>query len=381
MHICFLTNEYPQPGKPHGGIGTFVQTLGKGLVLAGHRVSVIGTGDSSQDALRADDGVQVYTTKAYKIKGLKALLNAKRINKKLREIHKTQSIDIVESNENGLAMVSKIRGIKYVMRMHGGHHFFTLFENRQRVKKNVWLEKRSFAKADHLFAVSKYVANITLKELSQPEREVTVIYNPIDTQKFRQVDYSKAIPQSLLFVGTVCEKKGIRQLVQALPTIQEQFPKVHLKIVGRDWFFANGNSYIEYLKREIPTSVKEHISFEGVVPNTEVVRYIETSEVCVYPSHMEAMPLAWLEVLSMGKPFIGSAIGPGFEAVSDGKTGLLCDPHDPKSIAEKVIWMLTNKEQAITMGKAARKDILERFNIETLIEKNVQAYDGLIKNG
>ena len=381
MHICFLTNEYPQPEKSHGGIGTFVQTLGRSLVLAGHRVSVVGTGSSSEDSVSDDEGVIVYHTKAYKIQGIKALLNAKSINIKLRKLHKEQSIDIVETNENGLALIDKISDVKYVIRMHGGHHFFTLFENRPRVKKNVWLEKRSFVKADHLFAVSQYVANVTREELNQTEREVTVIFNPIDTKKFRQVDYTKAEPQALLFVGTVCEKKGIRQLVKALPMIKEKFPEVNLKIVGRDWLFANGNSYIEYLKSEIPLSVKDHISFEGVVPNEEVVDYIEASEVCVYPSHMEAMPLAWLEVLSMGKPFVASAIGPGFESVHDGRTGLLCDPHNPNSIAEKVIWMLTHKEEAIAMGQAARADILKRFNIDTLIKKNEEAYQTIIGHG
>lgn len=42
MHICFITSEFPKQGFPHGGVGTFVTTIGKALVEKGVRVSVIG---------------------------------------------------------------------------------------------------------------------------------------------------------------------------------------------------------------------------------------------------------------------------------------------------------------------------------------------------
>ena len=32
MHICFLTNEYPKAGFPHGGLGSFVKTMAEALV-------------------------------------------------------------------------------------------------------------------------------------------------------------------------------------------------------------------------------------------------------------------------------------------------------------------------------------------------------------
>jgi glycosyltransferase involved in cell wall biosynthesis len=93
---------------------------------------------------------------------------------------------------------------------------------------------------------------------------------------------------------------------------------------------------------------------------------------------MEAMPMAWLEALAMGKPFVGSKTGPGPEAVKDDETGLLCDPHDSIDIADKVIWMLQNKEAAQKMGLAARADVLERFNIEKLVKENIAFYQNCL---
>ena len=36
MHLCFITNEYPQAGFPHGGMGSFVKTIAEALVEKGY---------------------------------------------------------------------------------------------------------------------------------------------------------------------------------------------------------------------------------------------------------------------------------------------------------------------------------------------------------
>ena len=59
MHICFLTNEYPKEGYTHGGIGTYVQTLAKKLIMLGHSVSVLGVYNSNKDEVENDCGVKM----------------------------------------------------------------------------------------------------------------------------------------------------------------------------------------------------------------------------------------------------------------------------------------------------------------------------------
>jgi glycosyltransferase involved in cell wall biosynthesis len=261
--------------------------------------------------------------------------------------------------------------------MHGGHHFFTKYENRALEKSKAFLEKKSFSKADAILAVSDFVGEETKKMLGL-KLPITTIYNPIHTKNFPEAKPDTVVSNRLLFVGTVCEKKGIRQLVQAFPKVKERFPDATLQIVGRDWRFPDGRSYIDYLKTYIRTEDTEVITIVGPVAHTEIPKYISEAAVCVYPSHMEAMPLAWLEVLSMGKPFVASAIGPGFEAVKDGETGLLCNPHQPEDIVAKVIQMLEDPDKAWAMGSDARKDILQRFDVEVVLKQNIDFYKNIV---
>lgn len=380
MHVCFISSEYPKVGHAHGGVGTFIQILARNLVKSGIKVSVVGLNYTDDHECVEDEGVSVHRLKPKRLKPFTWYLTNKLINSEIRKIHQKERIDVVESTELGLAFIEKLPGISYVIRMNGGHHFFAESENREIDFWKGFQEKRSFKNADVVFGVSEYVVNHTLKYLDFADKRGPVIFNPANLSNFYQADPVKIVRGRLFFAGTVCEKKGIRQLIQAIPRIREQFPEAHLVIAGRDWQFPDGSSYISFLKNEVITNeIEPQVTFLGPVDNSKLPKLIEEAELCVYPSHMEAMPLAWLEVLSMGKAFLASKLGPGPEVVKDRVTGRLCDPISPTDIAQKTIEMLSDKEASLSMGLHGRKDVLKRFDINILLEQNIDFYSRLIQ--
>ncbi len=381
MHICFITSEYPKKGFHHGGVGTFIQTLARNLVKNNFQVSIVGLNYSGIYEEDEDMGVKVYRLKPIRLKPITWYLTFRSINRQIQKINHRQRIHVVEATELGLAFIEKIPTISYVIRMNGGHHFFAESENRGVDLWKAFQEKRSFYKADVVFGVSDYVVNHTLKYLDFAKKKGPVIYNPANLANFYKADPEKIIPGRLFFAGTVCEKKGIRQLIQALPLIRREFPEAHLIVAGRDWFFPDGSSYINYLKSNfIPDELSPFITFLGPVDNHRLPEQIEKAELCIYPSHMEAMPLAWIEVLSMGKAFLASKVGPGPEVVTEGVTGRLCNPYSPEDIAEKSIEMLSNKEESKKLGLNARENVLKRFDIKVLVGENIKFYQSLKKD-
>lgn len=380
MHICFLTSEFPKPGYSHGGVGTFIRNLGIALVNNGIRVSVVGPNYNDEFEFEQIQGINVYRTRRFdKTRGITWFRRANSVNKVIEEIHKENPINIIEGTELGLAFVDKIPGIKYVIRMNGGHHFFSFATGEKLSRWKSFQEKRSFNKADHLISVSRYTAESTRSLLGLKDRHIQIIPNPIDADLFKPNPHRSIISNKLLFVGTVCEKKGVRQLVMAMPKILEKFPEASLEIVGRDWVDPKTkSSYTEFLKTFISPKISNKIQISGPVDLIQIPEKIAESEICVYPSHMEALPLAWLEVLAMGKPFVASKTGPGPEVVIHGETGLLADCYSPDDIADQVIYMLENKPKAQDMGKNARLDILKRFDVKVLVKENINYYQSLI---
>lgn len=380
MHICYLTHEFPKPGFPHGGVGTFVKTLSQSLVNNGIEVTVIGINNIDKDEFEIFNGIEIHRLAMKKVRGLTWALNSMAIDRKIKEVNNKRKIDIIESTELGLAFIRKRKAIKYIIRLHGGHHFFADAENRGINRWKGFQERRSFSKADTIIGVSRYVMDHTAEYIDFSKKRGPVIFNPVDTNRLHISDQSRTIKGRIFFAGTVCEKKGIRQLLLSFPYIRDKVPDAHLVIAGRDWRFPDGSSYTEWVKQFIRPEDVNSIIFLGPVENSKIPGLIENAEVCVYPSHMEAMPLAWLEVLAMGKAFIGSKTGPGNEVVRDGITGLLCDPLNPMDIAEKTIRILSDSQLALSLGNAAREDIIERFSLATIEKQNIEFYTGLLKS-
>lgn len=373
LHICFLCNEYP-PGK-HGGIGSFTQTLGRRLAARGHKITVVGLYAVTEIQIEQDAGVGVRRLPNTRFHGMGFWLNGARLRREIRALHAQTPIDLLEGPENGFALLAKNTAGKKVIRMNGGHHFFyTCLGERPRAWRS-WLERRSFSRAYYLCGVSRFVAEETRRLLCLGNVPIEILPNPVDTTKFRPMPEVPVIPGRIVFVGTLCEKKGIRQLVQAMPEILAAVPQAHLVACGRDSTDrSTGRSYKELLESAIVPAARPRITFKDHVENQQLPQELAAAEILVYPSHMEAQGIVVVEGMAMGKPVVASKTGPGPEVIEDGKSGLLCNPHDPHSIAESIIRCLKDPALASRLAAAARERAVQEFSVEKLVVRNEEFY-------
>ncbi len=145
MHICFLTNEYPKQGAAHGGIGTFVKFLAEKLVSKGVTVSIVGINNSLFDENTVDKNMSIYRLGKSNWKFGKFYHHNRKIQKKLKEIHVQNPLDIVEGSELNFAFFPKKTHYKKIIRLHGGHHFFSNELGDKIFKWRAFQEKRSFS--------------------------------------------------------------------------------------------------------------------------------------------------------------------------------------------------------------------------------------------
>ncbi|WP_221621350.1 glycosyltransferase family 4 protein [Breznakibacter xylanolyticus] len=379
MHICFLSHEYPLWAT--GGIGTFIQTLGRALVRHGHRVTVVGIGRSLVRQDFNDQGVSVVRLPMSRIRYAQVIPNVIRIRKFLTSLYRELPIDILESSEAGLAFMSYQTPYHKVIRLHGGHHFFAEAEQRNIHWWKGWQEKVSFKKSDAFIAVSEFVKSHTCKYLSYRQKPITVIPLPLDSTLFRPMPNVEVVAHSLVFAGTVCEKKGVRQLLMALDKVRKRFPDVHLDIYGRDWFDKEGKSYVDRLKKEISSSVLSHVTFHGAIMRHQLPLIFASAELCVFPSHMETLGLVAPEAMLTGRPVLFSETGPGPETIIHGMTGLLCFPLDVSDIANKIIDAFEHPGHLTQIAEQGMIFAREKFDLERITIRNIEFYELLRAGG
>jgi glycosyltransferase involved in cell wall biosynthesis len=374
MHICFLCNEYPP--AIHGGIGSFTQTLARELVKHGHTVTAIGLYPIRAETQENDQGVAVIRLAQGTIPSLRIAANYVRMQAAIRRVHHRCPIDLLEGSERSFFLVSPRVPIPRNIRMHGGHIFSRRMLRQAPDRQKAWEERRSFRVATHICAVSRFVGETTRRELQLGDRPIPVIHNPVDLTLFSPHDPSLEEEGLLVFVGTILELKGIRQLVQALPKVVVRHSSARLIAYGRDTIDpSTGGSFMESLRTLIPHEFRDRVTFAGGVPRESLPALMARASVCVYPSHTEALPMAWVEALAMGKAVVASRIGPSPEVIEDGVSGLLCDPHQPESIADALVQALTSPDLRRRLGAAARQRAERLFSLEKRVVENIAYFE------
>jgi len=95
----------------------------------------------------------------------------------------------------------------------------------------------------------------------------------------------------------------------------------------------------------------------------------------------EAFGRVAVEAQSMGKPIIASNIGGSKETILNKKSGLLYKFDDPRELAKSLntVIQLTQEELKL-MGNEGRKNIIKKFDVDTMCDTNLNEYKKLLKN-
>jgi glycosyltransferase involved in cell wall biosynthesis len=133
------------------------------------------------------------------------------------------------------------------------------------------------------------------------------------------------------------------------------------------------------LKFAIVPESSLRITFNDHVDNEQLPRELAAANVLVYPSHMEAQGIVVVEGMAMAKPVVASRTGPGPELIEHKRSGLLCNPHDPHSIAESVIRCLKDPALASRLAAAARIKAVQEFSVEKLVVRNEEFYSRCVE--
>lgn len=371
MKIGFLTHEYPPVS--HGGIGRFTQTLGRALVASGHQVTVMGAYKDMQETHIDDDmGVKVIRFPQARMPAAAMFLDANQLYRTLLKEHRHSPFDIIDGPELSYGLLPRHMPMARIVRMHGGHHFFSTMLNRPVRRGRGFVERRSFRNADAYCGVSQYIIDVSRELLHLGDVPIEHLPNPVDTSKFLPMPEIEEEADSIVFVGTVTEKKGVKQLVQAMRQVIAAVPDAKLYLYGRDTIDATTNrSTTELLRETLSPDLQEQVIFKGTIPNTDLPHVLARAQVAAYPSHMEALGIVFLEAMAMGKAVVGPGVGPGPEVFENGRAALLCDPFNADSIAEQIILLLKDSALRKQIGSYARQRVEEHYSLPVQLERNL----------
>ena len=182
----------------------------------------------------------------------------------------------------------------------------------------------------------------------------------------------------IIFSGTMTQKKGIYDLVKAVIFLLNKGTEVNLIINGKDTTNkSTGNSVKEELLNLIPDVFKQNFIFNGHITRNELLCQYKYSTAAIFPSFAEAFAIAPMEAMSVGIPTIFSKECSGSELISDKVDGLLIDPSSEESIAQAIMYILNDPEEAKKIGHRGQEKILMNFSKKVMSTKTLQFYENI----
>jgi glycosyltransferase involved in cell wall biosynthesis len=212
---------------------------------------------------------------------------------------------------------------------------------------------RHWASADVVLADSQAVAD-RLEGL-----DARVVYCPIELDP-PPADPPWPAPEAgqpvIGYVGRIDPRKGVLDLIAALPAIRAQVPEARLVIVGDDPWGA----FPDYLAEVRASPDAVHVAWHDNAPG--LMRHLD---VLVAPSYQEPFGTVLGEAMAVGTPVVATRVGGLTEVVDDGVTGLLVDPGDPVGLAGAVVEVLRRRNG---MSAAARQSA-RRFGADAYADR------------
>lgn len=202
-----------------------------------------------------------------------------------------------------------------------------------------------------------------------PARKVRVIPNGVDPQRFRPAPPDPSLRQALGLVpgapvaGIVAAlrpEKNHALFLRAARLIRDRVPSARFLIVGD----GLERPRLEQLARDL--DLQTAVCFLGT--RSDVPAILSLLDVFVLTSHMEANPVSILEALACEKPVVATAVGSVPETVLHGKTGYLVEPGRADAIADRVVALFGDPEQAAALGRAGRQHVLAHWSLQRMVE-------------
>jgi glycosyltransferase involved in cell wall biosynthesis len=165
--------------------------------------------------------------------------------------------------------------------------------------------------------------------------------------------------------GRITPWKGQHVFIRALA----ELPNVRGLIVGDALFTPGDRSYGQEL-RELAAHLRiaDRIHFTGfcrdILPlllSVDVVAHCSTSP--------EPFGRVIVEAMLAGRPVIATRAGGAMEIVADNQTGCLVEPGDSHALAAAIQRLLGNREFAVEMGRAAKREAEQRFRLDRILQE------------
>lgn len=226
------------------------------------------------------------------------------------------------------------------------------------------------------FTVNSNYSKRKLLKLGAPEKEIEILPVGLDVKKFdRTIPFNNPSNSiKLIFVGRLIRLKGPDLFIEICRLLKDG-PKLEFRadVIGDGPLFDK----LELLINNY--NLSDTVILHGNCDQDYVIKLMEQSDVLLMPGicdagNAETQGLVIQEAQAMQLPVLVSDVGGMAEGIINGVSGFVIPPNELNDFVSKITWLSNHPEKRIEMGRAGRKFVLPKYDINKLNERLIQIY-------
>jgi glycosyltransferase involved in cell wall biosynthesis len=238
----------------------------------------------------------------------------------------------------------------------------------------------AIAEANRVIAISQ--SEQDLMEIYCPEvlSSVRIAGNGIDDSidagnSVRKRCWNKENPV-VLFTGRFVQRKGIMELLAAIPQVLKIAPTTQFVLVGgygggaeieRDWMLETLLPY------------RDRVHFTGWLSPSDVAKWYGAADILVVPSWYEPFGMVVLEGMLYGLPIAATDVGGPAEILEHERTALLFPAKNVAALTDTLLRLITDSLLRRKLGKAASSEVRKKWLWSQMVKKFRRIYQETIE--
>lgn len=220
----------------------------------------------------------------------------------------------------------------------------------------------TIVEANRVIAISESEKDLLQLYCPEVSSRVRIAGNGIDdcfdaSHAAQKKDWNNENPV-VLYTGRFVQRKGIMELLAAIPKVLENAPTTQFVLVGgygggveieRDWMFETLLPY------------RNQVHFTGWLPPSEVAKWYRAADVLVVPSWYEPFGMVILEGMLHGLPIAATDVGGPAEILEHGRTGFLFPAKNVTALTDTLLRLINDSSLRRRLGEAASLEVRQKW--------------------
>ena len=241
--------------------------------------------------------------------------------------------------------------------------------------RNRTLYKYNHPNIQKILCVSEKTRKITSKSISEPSK-LTTIYHGTSIKRTGEINFNLReelkIPAEKIIIGTIANHIRAKNLQTWVKTIDDIIntrneKRFHFVQIGS--FTDRSKTYFEKIQT---LNLEKNVSFLGFIPNA--AELIPQFDISLLTSQSEGLPQFLYESFLHKVPVVSTNVGGIPEIIEDGVNGMLSNPYESHSLADKLIALSNDKNMSKKFTELSHQKLIENFTTRKMAEQTLAEY-------